>query len=864
METTKTCAILTFLMIFTFIALPPIFAQGAASAYVVRALHFVPKDFKHDPNVEDVFDKRLKEAQQFYADEMERHGFGRKTFKLDTNRAGQVVFHRVKGQFGNAHYATDPRDIKKIDRPQMLGFDTSKNIYVNIAGFIPAVGAVAGFGATGIHAVVIANYNNKDTCQLAANDELLSVLIHELGHAFGLPHDWRTGTLMSYTVTDVPEQLSKCAAEWLDVHRYFNRNPIDIDTTPTTIEMLPPLAYPPNAIRLRFQITDADGLHQAQLIGPTAYSESTDNGPALLTCRLLNGKRNTTVEFITTELVLGPDAQIELQVIDKYGNIRQKVFSMQENDVRVDHQTRIDINGDGVTNAADRIPARLRKVSGDNQHGPPKAWFPKPLVVEVLDAKGKPVVGVKVAFRVRVTFSDRVSFSHGGRENAQFGLLSDPTPRTDANGRAKSFLMLGASKPDEHPTPPDLYKYTVTVSVPGIAQRVVFDTFEWSVKVLIPPEDRDSMFWIANEAGTLKGSGGRWEFTTETIVRRNAIDVVSDGFGRLFYLTGSDVWGNKEGVCATITRRDEFARRHPQKVIIQPTSPSLGIAVDPLKGKLYWTNIQGNIQTCTLEGSNIENLITGLNAPKHIAVDTVGGKIYWTDGRQRIQRANLNGKNIQTFAKSPGTLGDITIAGDHLYWTEQIDEASGNIRRANIKTKRKNIRTVLRDIDAPMGVDIAYDKLYWTDRAGRIRRANLEGSEIEDVAIRLVAPGPLAILQRVPPWRRAAAPIHISVAPLPEATQLLSNYPNPFNPETWIPYHLATAGEVSMTIYDVGGSVVRHLHLGHQAAGYYTDQSRAAYWDGRNAVGEPVASGIYFYTLTAGDFSATRKLLIRK
>ena len=98
----------------------------------------------------------------------------------------------------------------------------------------------------------------------------------------------------------------------------------------------------------------------------------------------------------------------------------------------------------------------------------------------------------------------------------------------------------------------------------------------------------------------------------------------------------------------------------------------------------------------------------------------------------------------------------------------------------------------------------------------------------------------------------------------PEQTQLLANYPNPFNPETWIPYRLAAAADVTLTIYDIKGQVVRTLALGHQAAGMYQNRSRAAYWDGRNTFGEPVASGLYFYTLTAGDFTATRKMLIRK
>ena len=99
---------------------------------------------------------------------------------------------------------------------------------------------------------------------------------------------------------------------------------------------------------------------------------------------------------------------------------------------------------------------------------------------------------------------------------------------------------------------------------------------------------------------------------------------------------------------------------------------------------------------------------------------------------------------------------------------------------------------------------------------------------------------------------------------IPAETELLRNYPNPFNPETWIPYHLANDGEVSLSIYDINGVLVRELDLGHQQVGYYTDRSRAAYWDGRNGFGERVASGVYFYQLRADDYSQMRKMVIVK
>ena len=98
----------------------------------------------------------------------------------------------------------------------------------------------------------------------------------------------------------------------------------------------------------------------------------------------------------------------------------------------------------------------------------------------------------------------------------------------------------------------------------------------------------------------------------------------------------------------------------------------------------------------------------------------------------------------------------------------------------------------------------------------------------------------------------------------PKRSRLLQNYPNPFNPETWIPYHLAETGTVSLSIYDAAGKLIRTLPLGYQQAGFYQNRGRAAYWDGRNALGEPVASGIYFYQLTTPAFQQTRRMLIVK
>ena len=123
---------------------------------------------------------------------------------------------------------------------------------------------------------------------------------------------------------------------------------------------------------------------------------------------------------------------------------------------------------------------------------------------------------------------------------------------------------------------------------------------------------------------------------------------------------------------------------------------------------------------------------------------------------------------------------------------------------------------------------------------------------------RLEDDGSLAFKQGIENLERLLASL------IPDETALLRNYPNPFNPETWIPYQLAESAEVTLTIYDMNGEIVRRLEVGYKAAGMYRSRSRAAYWDGRNGLGESLASGVYFYTLTAGEFTATRRMLILK
>ena len=295
------------------------------------------------------------------------------------------------------------------------------------------------------------------------------------------------------------------------------------------------------------------------------------------------------------------------------------------------------------------------------------------------------------------------------------------------------------------------------------------------------------------------------------------------------------------------------------------TSAPLDIALDTVGEKLYLSNAWGKIQRMNLDGSNFEsNLITGLKAPQNLVLDTTSGQLYWTEqtGKTtgKIQRANFDGSNVQlvkALTSAPRGMA-LDAVNRKLYLTNTW----GKLQHMNLDGSnfQPDFITGLED-PGQVVVDVIDGKLYWTEQ-GKLRRADLNGENIQDVVTGLGQLTDIGLgIDSRGEMGVAAAPMITQVV---EQTQLLANYPNPFNPETWIPYQLSEPAEVTLRIYAVNGILVRTLALGQTPAGIYQNRSRAAYWNGRNDVGEPVASGIYFYTLTAGDFTATRKLLIRK
>ena len=195
-----------------------------------------------------------------------------------------------------------------------------------------------------------------------------------------------------------------------------------------------------------------------------------------------------------------------------------------------------------------------------------------------------------------------------------------------------------------------------------------------------------------------------------------------------------------------------------------------------------------------------------------------------------------------------------------------VDELTGLAREGfRVKVKNLSTKAALSEVTS---VEMAegYNMTFVDLKAGHAARIGDVLEISADSPSPLIGVQPVRHIVTVEDVKKGILELENLIAyEIPAETELLRNYPNPFNPETWIPYRLAEDANVSLTIYDVNGELVRTIDMGHQSAAVYESRAKAIYWDGRNRFGEQVASGIYFYSLSAGDdFSATRKMVILK
>lgn len=257
----------------------------------------------------------IRRVQTFYAEQMQAHGYGNRTFRIETDAQGEPMVHQMEGQYPEKHYA-DYQDAVTPEIAQV--FDLQANIYLVVS---PRGSYGGRYAKSGGRAVV---------AEFSINRRPL--VAHELGHAFGLKHDFRDDSyIMSYG-SSRRNRLSACAAEFLAVHSYFNHaTPIERGQWPT-IEHTSPPTYPvgSESVSVQLKLSDVNGLHQVRLQVRTRDLRSAAGSSEVKECRGLADEKDAVVEFeydgfipsstTSTSLSDADVHEIEIVVVNTDGN----------------------------------------------------------------------------------------------------------------------------------------------------------------------------------------------------------------------------------------------------------------------------------------------------------------------------------------------------------------------------------------------------------------------------------------------------------------------------------------------------------------------------------------------------------------
>ncbi len=533
------------------------------------------------------------------------------------------------------------------------------------------------------------------------------------------------------------------------------------------------------------------------------------------------------------------------------------------------------LQGRGATVEFDnRSPAPPLKISGDDQDGTLGAALEQPFIVEVQDETSAPFEGVPVRFTVTA----------GG------GTVHPQTVLTDENGRAESTLTLGFEATNN----------TVDVSVEGFSESVTFNAVAEMVFNLSVPVGT-SLIHVPLKVTTVNS-------VAQTITSIAELYDVLGGAGTVNSLTTYDSqtqeWCSYSAPSDKGTSVDKRLTDDTGIIASMIASVSVRLGGDPLgiNGNSTITLNQGfNLVGSPLRDPRITR-VSDLFALEGIG-DNVHAIVLTDDGKfKAVRQAGDEGDILvvggQSFVMAAQKAATIDISGDGWYNTPEtlnvpavgnallrssltgiqvtditpIVALKGSIVDEETAVNQPGIRVIVKNLLTGREVATTTEDNEASYRLTVVDietgRAAMIGDTLEISAQSsdpFIGVKPLQYTVTAEDVRRSRIELPTLIAyEIPEKTELLANYPNPFNPETWIPYRLAEDAFVALTIYDGSGQIVRTLNVGYRIAAVYERRSKAIYWDGKNGLGEPVASGVYFYSLSAGDYSATRKMVILK
>ena len=315
------------IIVFSTFLLPCFAQEDTPEEYIVKVVYFVSKDREPPKDVDAKIKGWLKESQKFFADQLEKHGYGRKTFRVETDVNGDIVVHHVIGKKDSAQYQQDPAGAfgEFAD-----GIQTRNTIlFVVLDHGSSTVGGAGGLAFSGARILVPITSG-------------WGVVAHELGHTFSLPHDFRDNSyIMGHGSYVRYPKLSQCAAQWLNVSPYFNPKRITANS-PGQIKILPSsIAYPPNQTHAFFEITDPDGLYLVRFL---------HHHTLMLGCKTLEGEEEI-VKFLADT---AKDKRVLLEAVDVNGHINYGPWHSLKD---LEPDLILDISGD-VTDVPDHNSIR--------------------------------------------------------------------------------------------------------------------------------------------------------------------------------------------------------------------------------------------------------------------------------------------------------------------------------------------------------------------------------------------------------------------------------------------------------------------------------------------------------------------------
>ena len=965
---------------------------------MVRLVYFLPSDRPARPDRVTALRQLIKDAQQFYAEQMHRHGFGRKTFTVETDADGEPLVHQVNGKFKEDHYY-QTLSLWKVwaELPEHFEGDDFQHVYFIAIDFSDE--GLDGGEVGGLASLVFLpsggggrfNLRGPEKTQgeevfgglalipsFGHNFDPLFLTAHELGHGFGLVHDFRQGRHSNYVMGfGSQNRLSKCAAEWLSVSRFFNTKSI-FRNEPGEIQLLSLRTYSEDIISLHFKVTDADGLHQAQLLVPDILEGTGEGAYRLFDCKRLNGKTSTVESVVrTAELV----DRITLQIIDVGGNITWATFPIQL-DETVPAQNVLDVNSDGVVNISDL--ASLASRFGQNGKDP--ADVNEDGVVDIVDvllvaagSSSMPQQAIEMFTPADVqkwlTLAKQLEVENEllkkgivGLEHL-FAVLTEVTvniPNLNLRTVIETALGVASGAPivsSEMETLTHLTARNANISdLTGIEFATHLKVLSLDSEEIAPGTWRNSnsvsdlsplagltrlevLYLWGNSVSDISPLAGLTNLKHLGLDGNNISDV--SVLAGLTNLESLFIDGNPISDISVLAKLTNLTRLGLDSTTISDLSPLAGVTnltwmrlnnnnisdLSPLVANtglgngdevyvrgnpLSYLSIHTHIPALQSRGVTVESdnqthpallKISGDNQkgasfvslPQPFVIEAqeangsalVGISVMFaitrgggtlsitntrTDDNGRVQSTlilgpNLGANTVQVSAtgiESPATFYAISDSELPPITADVNNDGSVNVLDLIlIASELGNVGTNLTmDVNGDRVVSIL-DLILVAGMFDEMAAAPSAQPQVLETLTAVEVQGWLtdarALEVRDPIMKRGFTLLEQLLAALtPRETVLLANYPNPFNPETWIPYRLAEDTFVTLTIYDLSGRVVHTLDVGHRIASAYENRSKTIYWDGKNGLGEQVASGVYFYTLTAGDFSATRKMLILK